>query len=358
MEQTDGRICAGTALVTGAAGWLGRGLLNALLNGLPDCQRLREPEAGLKIRALVLPGQEHEVREVSSEIEVVTGDLLRSEDCARFCAGAQGAVLFHLAGIIHPRRVREFYTINLDCTRNVLAAAVDAGVRRAVVMSSNSPVGCNPRAEHLFDETSPYNPYMAYGRAKMRMEQHAGGLKESGKIETVIIRGTWFYGPFQPPRQTMFFRMIRDGKAPIVGGGENRRSMSYIDNTAQGLILAAATPRANGQTYWIADERPYSMNEIVDTVERLLETEFGQPCRHKRLRLPGLASKVAWLMDGLIQGLGFYHKKIHVLSEMNKTIACSIEKAKRELGYAPTVALEEGMRRSLHWLRERGNFLG
>ena len=51
--------------------------------------------------------------------------------------------------------------------------------------------------------------------------------------------------------------------------------MGYIDNLTQGMILAAMTPAASGQVYWIADERPYSMNEIIDTVERLLETEFG-----------------------------------------------------------------------------------
>jgi nucleoside-diphosphate-sugar epimerase len=95
------------------------------------------------------------------------------------------------------------------------------------------------------------------------------------------------------------------------------------------------------------------MNEIVDTVERLLETEFGIACAHRRLKLPGLASEVAWLADKTLQGLGFYHQKIHVLSEMNKTIACSVERAKQELGYFPRIALEEGMRRSLRWLLAR-----
>jgi nucleoside-diphosphate-sugar epimerase len=147
--------------------------------------------------------------------------------------------------------------------------------------------------------------------------------------------------------------MIRDGKAPIVGDGNNLRSMAYIDNLSQGLILAAAAPNAVGQTYWIADEHPYTMNQIIDTIERLLETDLGMPCAHKRLRLPSFAGELAWLADKTLQGLGLYHQKIHVLSEMNKTIACTVEKAKRELGYRPAVALEEGMRRSLHWVKQR-----
>src|ERR1700690_699756 len=104
----------------------------------------------------------------------------------------------------------------------------------------------------------------------MRMDPAVRERK--GKIETVIVRPPWFYGPNQPPRQTLFFQMVRDGKAPIVGSGQNLRSMGYVDNLCQGLLLAAMAGQANGQTYWIADRRPYSMNEVIDTIERLLET--------------------------------------------------------------------------------------
>jgi nucleoside-diphosphate-sugar epimerase len=126
--------------------------------------------------------------------------------------------------------------------------------------------------------------------------------------------------------------------------------MAYIGNLVDGIMLAAASPIADGRTYWIADARPYTMNEIVDTIERLLETEFGTLCRHRRLRLPSFVSEVAWAADSAIQSLGMYHQKIHVLSEMNQTIACSIDRARVELGYEPRVDLEEGMRRSLRWL--------
>lgn len=337
-------------LVTGAAGWLGRRLVDVLANGLPDDERFHDPAPNLRIRALVMPGQDGgELLRLSPRVEVATGDLRNADDCRKFVAG--GSLLFHTAGVIHPRRVREFYDINVTGTRNLLDAAAAAGVRRAVVVSSNSPCGCNPTPDHRFTEASPYNPYMHYGRSKMRMEQLLSEYHQVGKVETVCIRPPWFYGPFQPPRQTQFFRMIRDGKAPIVGGGNNYRSMAYIDNLCQGLLLAANRPAAAGRTYWIADARAYTMNEIVDTIERLLETEFGIPCRHKRLRLPGFAAQVAQMVDFSLQTLGFYHQKFHVLSEMNKTIACDISRAREELDYRPHVDLEEGMRRSIAWVR-------
>jgi len=342
------------ALVTGAAGWLGRRLVDVLSNGLESAAHPGR-FAQRPVRAFVLPGEDAEgLRRLSPRVEVVVGDLTNPADCARFVRGAHGATVFHCAGIIHPRRVRQFFEVNVSCTQNVLSAAASAGLRRAVVVSSNSPIGANPSSGHRFDEESPYHPYLAYGRSKMEMELAVREFQKQGLIETVLIRPPWYYGPYQPPRQTLFFEMIRDGKGPVVGGGENRRSMAYIDNLCQGLWLAGDVDRASGELYWIADERPYTMNEILDTVERLLEDEFSIPCKHRRLRLPGIASSVAFLVDGSLQSVGLYQQKIHVLSEMDKTIACSIDKARRELGYVPEVALEEGMRRSIRWCIEQG----
>lgn len=130
--------------------------------------------------------------------------------------------------------------------------------------------------------------------------------------------------------------------------------MAYVDNICQGLLLSEQVTNANGQTYWIADETPYSMNTIVDTIEDVLEKDFKIEVSHKRMHLPDLASEIALVIDSLMQGTGLYNQKIHVLSEMNKTIACSIEKAKRELSYKPKVALREGMRRSIQYVLDRG----
>jgi len=342
-------------LVTGALGWLGSRLTETLVHGLPGHEVLKKAQPVLRIRCLVLPGQNtSDLVKLSPEIAIVSGNLENPADCERFCLGAEGGSVFHTAGIIHPRRVADFYAVNVAGTRNLLNAAIDAGVKRAVVMSSNSPCGCNPHPDHLFDELSPYRPYMHYGRSKMEMELAIKTLLQTGKIEIVVIRAPWFYGPNQPPRQSVFFKMIKEGKAPIVGSGKNLRSMSYIDNLCQGLLLAESTPAANGQVYWIADRRPYSMNEIVDTIERLLETEFRHTCAHKRFCLPSLASSIAYMADACLQSMGLYHQKIHVLSEMNKTIACSTGKAEVELGYRPTIELEEGMRRSLVWCHAKG----
>ena len=345
----------GTAIVTGFPGWLGNRFVHFLHEAHPDFPAEDQQPRFARVRALILPGTDTEaIRSKYPDIELVEGDIRDAAAVGRLFSGAEGATVFHLAGIIHPGRIRDLFEINTQGTRHVLAAATAAGVRRVVATSSNSPAGAARDPSKVFDETSPYAPYMAYGRSKKLMEDDLNAANDAGALETVILRPCWFYGPEQPPRQSEFFRMIKDGKAPILGDGESRRSMSYVDNTSLGLLLAASSERAVGETYWIADERPYSMNEIVDTVEDLLHTDFGMEVARDRMRLPSIASEVALAVDYAIQKTGLYQQKIHVLSEMNKTIACSVSKAQEELGYNPSVELREGMRRSIEWCLSNG----
>ena len=324
-------------LVTGAGGWLGLNLLAQLaaFSRPPRVRSLFPPDESADQALKILPS-----------MEIVRGDIRDAGDCERFLRDSAGGVLIHTAGIIHPKSVRQFYEINLEGTRNLLKAATAARLKRAVIVSSNSPNGCNPHPDHRFDEQSPYRPYMHYGRSKMLMELAVQEAQRRADLETVLIRAPWFYGPFQPPRQTLFFTMIRDGRAPLVGSGANLRSMSNTERLAQGLLLAATSEQASGQIYWMADARPYSMVEIIDTIEKLLE-EFGLKCSRRRMKLPGLVSDVAFYFDKFLQSLGLYQQKIHVLSEMNKTIACTTAKAERELGFRPAPGLEDGMRKSI-----------
>jgi nucleoside-diphosphate-sugar epimerase len=344
-----------SAVVTGGSGWLGRRLLAAFHEGLVDVPPLSRPRRG-NVRCLSRSERDGEVvRRTHPDAECVSGDLCAPDSLARLFDGTERASVFHCAGMIHPRRVREFYQVNVDGTEALLEAAIRAGARRFIHVSSNSPLGCNPHREHRFDEESPYNPYMHYGRSKKQAEDLVNARHARGEIETVVVRAPWFYGPGQPPRQTTFFTMIKNGKVPMVGGGENLRSMVYVDNLVQGLLLAEANAGADGRTYWISDRRPYSMREIVTTVADVLEQDFGMEVRRGSLNLPGLASECALLVDKMIQGLGFYHQKIHVLSEMNKNIACSVRRAEEELGYDPRVELREGMVRSVQALLDEGS---
>jgi nucleoside-diphosphate-sugar epimerase len=178
-------------------------------------------------------------------------------------------------------------------------------------------------------------------------ELHAAGL------DVTIVRPPWFYGPFQPPRQTTFFRMVRKGKFPVIGKGDQRRSMVYVDNLVDGLLAAELTPGAKGHGYWIADARAYTVTEIVETVGRALVDE-GFSVEPPSTRLPTGAAKVAELADRTLQALGVYQQQLHVLGEMGHTIACDVSASTADLGYVPQVELYDGMRRSIRWCVEQG----
>lgn len=343
------------ALITGATGWLGRQFVEAIVNGLPDVPGFpAQPQR--EIRVLVQAGTDAAVsRPFPANVTAVQGDLTDPRSLERFTQDAAGATLFHTAGLIHPvKGVRQLYDVNATGTRNLLAAAVDARVRRFVHVSSNSVAGLNASAGEVFDEHSTERPYMNYGKSKRLAEDHVNAACRDGRIEAVILRPPWFYGPGQPERQSRFIRMVRDGKVPIVGSGENRRSMAYVDNICQAMLLCERVASASGRTYWIADERPYTMNEIVDTIAASLSQDFGITVSSRRLRLPSILSEMAVMADGLLQSAGLYITEVHVLGEMNKTIACSAAKAERELGYRPAITLREGMRRSIQWMLDRG----
>ncbi|WP_085027665.1 NAD-dependent epimerase/dehydratase family protein [Ensifer aridi] len=353
MQDTNPiTLNAPLVLLTGAAGWLGKRVTSALTTGLPETGLFaRGP---FSVRALVPVGEDvSHLREQG--LDIVRGDIRDMRSVRAFVAGAEGAVLIHMAGIIHPKTVAQFEAINTQGTINLVTAAQKAGVRRAVIMSSNSPMGCNPHPDHRFTEESPYNPSAGYGRSKMLMEKALRAeIAAGGPMEIVIVRAPWFYGPNQPPRQTLFFKMVKDGRFPIVGSGRNRRSMGYTDNLAQGILLAAAHERAAGEIFWLADETPYTMNEIVEVVGKVLREDFGMTVKPNQFHLPVIVGDIATIVDVTLQYAGIYLQQIHVLSEMNKTIACDITKAKNVLGYTPKIALREGMRLSIDWCLKNG----
>lgn len=332
-------------VITGASGWLGRALVARLLTERSRLRLLAHTTAEARtLQALGRP---------NAEIEVVIGDISKPDTAARLLHGVgRDADLIHTAGIIHPTTTRQFFEINANGTRHVAEAALDHGVRRMVHVSSNSPFGTNPRPSDTFRASEPYHPYYAYGRSKMQGELAVIEAIEHG-LDATMVRPPWFYGPFQPPRQTTFFRLVRAGRFPVVGEGEQRRSMVYIDNLVDGVIAAELTPAAKGKGYWVADERAYTVNEIVDTVGRALNDE-GFHVKPRSRPLPAIAGRVAELGDRIVQGLGRYQQQLHVLGEMNHTIACDISVTRRELGYIPHVELYEGMRRSIRWCVAQG----
>jgi nucleoside-diphosphate-sugar epimerase len=336
-------------VVTGAAGWLGQNLVRALA---------LQPGRS-RIRALVHePDDAARLEVVDPRIEVVVGDVRDPAAIDELFAGVGAASVLHAAAVIHPTRfVRELFDVNVGGTQLVLDRARRVGAPRFVHVSSNSPFGANPTREDRFDEDSPLNPYMAYGRSKLEAEQLVQRTYERGDLATVVVRPPWFYGPYQPARQTQFLAAIRRGRFPLIGPGTQRRSMVYTENLVQGVLRAEVADAAPGHAYWIADAEPYALRDVLRTVRDALEAEGLSVSKRRPLPVPRAAAIVAEKLDAAAQATGRYVQVLHVLGELKDTIACDISRARKELGYEPTVSLLDGMRASIRWCLARGDQL-
>ncbi len=355
MSQVTRLPAAGVTVVTGAGGWFGRAFLDAIAQPRPEHGPIaRDGEVR------VLAATPHEVDgilQVLPRAVVHVGDVTDPSVVARLLDGTDGASVVHAAGVIHPARVSGFERVNVGGTRTVLDAAAAAGARRVVHISSNSPFGVNPTTDDRFRQHEPYRPHLGYGRSKMRAELLALEAGATGRVETVVIRPPWFYGPFQPARQSTFFTMVAAGRFPMLGDGQQVRSMVYLDNLVQGVALAERHPAVSGRAFWIADSAPYSLQHIVDTVSRVLHEEGFRTSR-RQVRLPSLVGRVAERIDRSLQDRDVYHQQLHVLGEMDKTIACDVSASVEQLGYRPQIDLLEGMRRSVRWCVDNGLPLG
>ncbi len=333
-------------VVTGAAGWLGQNLVRALAG----------PRA--RVRCLVHDADDAPLLEnIAPTVETVVGDVRDPAAVDRLFETVSAATVFHAAGVIHPQRaVRELFDVNVGGTQLVLDRARRAGTSRFVHVSSNSPFGANPTPTERFTEESPYNPYLGYGQSKFEAEQLVQRSSERGDLATVIVRPPWFYGPFQPVRQTRFFAAVRRGRFPLPGAGLNRRSLVYTGNLVHGMLRAEVAAGAAGQAYWIADAEPCELQAVIETVRAALRAE-GLIVSDRQPHLPAAAGVAAAALDRLLQARGRYVQAVHVLGELKDTIACDISRARAELGYDPSTSMLDGMRASVRFCLERGDAL-
>lgn len=332
-----------TLVVTGAAGWFGTAFLEVLAQqGVDDVRALVHSPADVATVLMHLP-----------LAQVHVADVADREGVADLFEGVGDCAVVHAAGVIHPNRVSDFERVNAVGSRVVVMQALLHGVRRFVHISSNSVLGANPTPDEAFRDREPYNPYLGYGLSKMRGEIAVQQALEAEGVPGVILRPPWFYGRFQPARQARFLRTVRVGRFPLIGDGGNRRSMVDVDRLASAAWLALQADTVGVRPYWVADAQPYTMIEILAAVREAARRE-GLSVTEGAVRLPAIAGRIAYRVDAELQRFGRYQQEIHVAGELDKTIACRVDGAVRDLGFEPASDLVEGMRRSYRWGLENG----
>ena len=257
-----------TSLVTGGAGFIGSNLVRALL------------ERGDDVRVLdnFSTGRRGNLAELESEVVLIEGDLRSYE---RVHAAVRGCELVFHQGALGsvPRSVQDPLTtsaVNVEGTLNVLLAARDEGVRRVVFASSSSVYG--NAAELPLRESMAPDPISPYGVAKLAAERYCVSFSRVYEsFETVVLRYFNVFGPRQDPTSQyaavvpLFIMAIAAGEpVTIFDDGEQSRDFTFVDNVVAANLRAAEADGASGRIFNVSAGKPTSVNELADTIARLL----------------------------------------------------------------------------------------
>jgi UDP-glucose 4-epimerase len=298
--------------VTGAAGFIGSNLCERLLQEGYDVVAIDDLSQGV-----------HEQVPPRADFRQID---VRAPGLQHHLAGAQA--IFHLAAknCIPDCQADPLATasINLYGTVNVLESARQAGVRRIIHAETSALYEGVTRFPTAEDEIAPRSVYAA---SKAAAREFAETYQRFHGFQITALRYFCVYGPRQdyrrtvPPVMSAFILKLLAGEPPtIYGTGDKRRDFVYVDDVNDFHLLCLRDPRTIGGTYNLGSGREHSVREIFETVRRLFGSDL-QPVY--AADLPGEAQRT-----------------------------CADVTRARALGWTPRVELEEGVRRSVAYIRE------
>jgi nucleoside-diphosphate-sugar epimerase len=217
----------------------------------------------------------------------------------------------------------ESHRANVDAMLNLLVAARDSGVKRLVFAGSSSVYGDTEVLPKT--ETMPTNPLSPYALQKLTSEMYGQMFSRLYGMETVTTRYFNVFGPRQDPGSpysgviSLFIKALHEKQRPVIyGDGEQTRDFTYVANVVDGVIRAAETPGVGGEVFNVATNSRISLNQLLATLNQIFGTNL-EPI-YKEARKGDVRDSQA-----------------------------DITKARRLLGYEPTVGLEEGLRETVKW---------
>jgi nucleoside-diphosphate-sugar epimerase len=307
-------------LVSGGGGFIGSNLVEAILGAGDSARVLDNFATG---RRSNLDGAAGWAKAGGGSFELVEGDIRDLATCRRAVAGAdyvlhQAAIPSVQRSVTDPIGSNE---VNVTGTLNLLVAARDAKVKRFVMASSSSLYGESETLPKV--ETMAPAPISPYGLQKLAGETYCGIFHRLYGLPAIALRYFNVFGPRQDPTSEysavipLFITAIKRGNRPtIFGDGEQTRDFSYIENVVQANLRACqAGPAAHGAAFNIACGERISLNVLVEIL--------GEFAGHK--------VKPAYAP--------------HRPGDIKHSLA-DIEKAQALLGFAPTVSVRDGLRRT------------
>lgn len=386
-------------LITGSTGFIGGRLAEVLVaRGTSTVALVREWQRAARLSRLPL--------------EMVHGDILDDASLRRAMEGCD--VVFHCA--VDFRRIgRAHRRSSVVGTQKVMQAALEAGARRVVYLSSIAVYGGRPPDRVLTEDLPVRHTRHNYGDAKIDAERVALGFFRKHGLPVTVLRPTIVYGPFGGVWTENTVAAIRVGRMVLVNGGTGVCNSLYVDNLVEAMILAAEHPAAAGEVFNISDAPPITWREFIEGHARALGDgylplpemtvdEIERVRASARSRRPSSIAQILHLLSdpqirtalrsipfvARLEGVGRAVVR-NVVPSRGQTMlraawssrrrsisgpqvgaetrpllprglvalyasraVFSIEKARRVLGYDPKIDFEEGMARTAAWVRWAG----
>lgn len=311
-------------LVTGAAGFMGSHLVDALLDLGHEVHGVDDLSGGY-------------LDNVNPKSNFIKLDLRDREKTEKNISKIRPEVVFHLAADATEGR-SQFTPIN--CTQrnymaylNLLIPCIKNGMKKIVVTSSMSVYG---NQKPPFEETMERKPEDIYGISKSAMERATEILSSVHKFKYTIIRPHNVYGPRQnmadPYRNVIaiFINCLLNNKNfYIYGEGKQKRAFSYIDDFTPYIIKAGFSTKADGEIFNIGPIQEYTINELAKVV---LKNFFPNGKVPKRLMPKYLPIRPMEVIDAW----------------------CTVSKAEKILGYKTTIDLNDGVKKMIEWAKQKG----
>lgn len=222
----------------------------------------------------------------------------------------------HLANIAHTAaHPEDLQRVNVDGTRRQAERAVAAGVRRFVYLSSVKAASCDD----------------AYGRTKLAAEHALACVRG---LERVVLRPPLVYGPGVKANFLALMKLIKSGWPLPLASIENRRSLLYVGNLCDAIVLCLQAPLAAGGTYGVSDGEPVSTPRLC----RALANALGQP------------SRLFSCPPGLLDLLGGERAR-----RLTGSLVIDDHLIREQLGWRPRYSLAEGLRVTADWYRAQAS---
>jgi nucleoside-diphosphate-sugar epimerase len=326
------------ALVTGASGFVGSHVLDALrARGEPMRALARSPAAAQELR--------------DGGVEVLLGDVRDPRVLASAVRGMD--VVYHCAAGVGPAfSPRDIYDIGLSGVRNLLEGLRQAGSGRAVLLTSVNVLGTR-NLDSATEEFPCRRSGDASADVKVAIEALAWEYAQRHGVDVTVLRPGLIYGPRDRHNLPRMMQALRRGKFAFIGSRDNVAPIVYISDVVKALLLAGQTQASRGRAYHVTDGTRTTNGQFIDHLAELLD------CPPPRKVLPYAVPYLACVCFEWLSQMRLYRGQPPIvrntLRHLGTSRFFSIERATKELGYVPLVPYQEGLNIAVKWIEEHSS---